>query len=262
MNGASAPTGEMPAALKGMVRAFAAVSDAKLRYQQLLFFARELPAMDESLKTPANLVNGCQSVVHIDVTLDADGLVLVQADSDAQLTKGLVALLVRGFTGARAADVLATDDAFLKASGLAVALTPARNNGFANALALVKTKLRALTDGPSAGGGGADAVEAESGGEVAPLYSAIVRKLATLKPTALDVVDESAMHAGHAGVPDGNTETHFKIDIVSDEFDGISLVKRHRMIYSLLATEMEPGKIHALSINARSPSENTTQGTS
>lgn len=248
LDGTTTASGEMPAALAKMVRAFAAVSDPKLRYQQLLFFARELPDMDGALKTPENLVSGCQSVVHIEVALDADGLVLVQADSDAQLTKGLVALLVRGFTSARPADVLATDDNFLAASGLAVALTPARNNGFANALALVKSKVRALMETPAAS---ADDDEEEA----APTYAAIMRKLATLSPTSLDVYNESAMHAGHAGVPDGNSETHFKIDVVSDDFDGISLVKRHRMIYRLLATEMQPGKIHALSINARTPSE-------
>lgn len=239
----------MPAALADMVRKFSAVPDKKLRYQQLLFFARELPPMDDALKTPQNLVSGCQSVVHIDVAIDQAGRVGIQADSDAQLTKGLVALLVRGFTGASPADVLATDDDFLATSGLAVALTPARNNGFANALALVKTKLRVLVEKEAASADGQEEVE-ES-----PTHAAILLKLAALNPTTLDVLNKGVRHATHSSLPVSSRETHFDISIVSEAFEGLPLVKRHRMIYKLLSEEMKPGKIHALTINASTPTE-------
>jgi len=234
--------GEMslPKELAEMVASFAAVPDVKLRYQQLLFFAQKLPPMDDSLKTEENLVRGCQSVVHIFVSLDEEGRVNIQADSDAQLTKGLVALIVRGFNGATAEEVLAADPAFLAASGLSAALTPARNNGFASAFALVKTKITELLEDTNG-----------------PRYKSIVLKLSSeLKPIVLDIVDESEKHMGHAGMRGRQWgESHFKMKVVSDKFEGLSLVERHRTIYDILEEEMAPGGIHAITIDARTPSE-------
>ncbi len=73
------------------------------------------------------------------------------------------------------------------------------------------------------------------------------------KPTKLDVIDESHLHAGHAGArPQG--ESHFRVEIVADSFDGKTRVARQRMIYSLLADEMK-SDIHALVLVAKSPGE-------
>ncbi len=81
----------------------------------------------------------------------------------------------------------------------------------------------------------------------------IRRRLETLSPGRLELVDESAQHAGHAGAaPGGNT--HWKLTIVSDAFTGTSTVARHRMIYQALG-EMMQDPIHALSISARAPGE-------
>lgn len=74
-----------------------------------------------------------------------------------------------------------------------------------------------------------------------------------LKPDRLDVVDESHLHAGHAGArPEG--ETHFRVRIVSGAFSGLSRVQRHRRVNELLAGELA-GPVHALAIDARSPEE-------
>lgn len=242
--------GEMslPEPLLEMVEAFAAVPDVKLRYQQLLFFAQQLPPMDPALKIDENLVRGCQSVVHISVTLDESGCVRIQADSDAQLTKGLVALLVRGFDGASPQEVLNADPAFLSASGLSSALTPARNNGFASALALVKFKVQELVDSSSS-------AKEEDDPNVGPTFKAIVQKLSALEPTQLNVIDESDQHAGHAAMRGMSGETHFAIKIVSDKFASMTLVNRHREIYKLLEEEMAPGRVHALTIEAKAPAE-------
>eukprot|EP00171_Calliarthron_tuberculosum_P001643 IDg1643t1 len=186
----------LPPALADMVRSFAAVPDVKLRYQQLFFFAQQLPEMDAALKTDANLVRGCQSVVHVVVSLDDNGNVSLQGDSDAQLTKGLVALLVRGFNGAAPEEVLAADPGFLAASGLSMALTPARNNGFASALALVKAKVQALLLARDA----ALSLNENDEKHQRPTYDAILRKLAVLEPVALDVLDESHQHATHSAM--------------------------------------------------------------
>ena len=73
-----------------------------------------------------------------------------------------------------------------------------------------------------------------------------------LQPTALDVVDESHKHAGHAGARDGRG--HFAVSIVSEAFAGLAPLARHRRVYAALGTMMETD-IHALSIQARTPSE-------
>jgi len=77
---------------------------------------------------------------------------------------------------------------------------------------------------------------------------------ASLHPTALEIVDDSAKHAGHAGARGGGG--HFNVSVVSDEFEGKSLIQRHRMVYDALGDAMQK-EIHALSINARTPGEAT-----
>jgi BolA protein len=72
-------------------------------------------------------------------------------------------------------------------------------------------------------------------------------------PESLDVSDESHLHEGHAGHRPGG-ETHFRVYIVSDAFDGKSRIERHRMINSTLASELAGG-VHALAIKAQAPGE-------
>lgn len=81
----------------------------------------------------------------------------------------------------------------------------------------------------------------------------IVRRLQSLSPTRLDLEDESARHAGHAGAaPGGNT--HWRLRIESPAFAGKATVARHRMVYQALGDLMQH-PIHALAISARSPGE-------
>ena len=78
-------------------------------------------------------------------------------------------------------------------------------------------------------------------------------RLAALEPLALELVDESAKHAGHAGArPEG--QTHWRLSIVSPRFAGKPTVARHRMVYEALGGLMQH-PIHALNIVARSPEE-------
>lgn len=81
----------------------------------------------------------------------------------------------------------------------------------------------------------------------------IRERLAGLEPVALDIVDESAQHAGHAGAQPGG-ETHWRLSIVSPRFSGKPVVARHRLIYQALG-ELMQHPIHALAITARSPEE-------
>lgn len=246
----------LPAELGKLVDRFAAVPDAKLRYQQLLFYAKNLPPMDASLKTEENRVRGCTSVVHVHVVVDDEQSVKIEADSDAQLTKGLVALLVNGLSGCTLEEVLAVDPAFIVASGLSVSLTPSRNNGFVNMVAKIKEKLVALRDGASVDEATENEGEASSNEEIAdrPMYTSMLRKMRALQPTELDIKDDSHLHRGHRGM-DGRSseESHFRLHIVADAFDGMSLVKRHRLVFTMLAEEME--HIHALNIEAWTTAE-------
>ena len=81
----------------------------------------------------------------------------------------------------------------------------------------------------------------------------IRRRLGALAPVRMDLVDESAQHAGHAGASPGG-DTHWKLTIVSAAFAGKSTVARHRMIYQALG-ELMQRPIHALSIKALAPGE-------
>jgi BolA protein len=76
---------------------------------------------------------------------------------------------------------------------------------------------------------------------------------AGLAPQALDILDESAKHAGHAGArPEG--ETHFRVRIVSAAFVGMGRVDRQRKVYALLADELAE-RVHALALETRTPEE-------
>ena len=78
---------------------------------------------------------------------------------------------------------------------------------------------------------------------------AIVEILEDIAPAHLEVRNESFMHA----VPD-DAETHFKVVIVSDRFDGLRAVRRHQMVYSMLSQQMA-GPVHALALHTYTPKE-------
>ncbi len=78
------------------------------------------------------------------------------------------------------------------------------------------------------------------------------RLTAAFAPTTLEIVDDSAKHAGHAGARSGGG--HFAVDIVSAAFAGKPLLQRHRMVYDALGDMMQ-SEIHALSIQARDPDQ-------
>ncbi len=81
---------------------------------------------------------------------------------------------------------------------------------------------------------------------------------AAFAPTALEVKDESALHAGHSGAQPGG-ETHFRVRIVSDAFEGLSRVERQRRIYAALDAELK-AQVHALSLITLTPAEAVSRG--
>jgi BolA protein len=80
------------------------------------------------------------------------------------------------------------------------------------------------------------------------------RLRAALRPVELEVVDDSHLHAGHAGAADGRG--HFTVNVISERFSGLPVVRRHRLIYEAVG-EMMSTDIHALSIRALAPGEGT-----
>ena len=86
------------------------------------------------------------------------------------------------------------------------------------------------------------------------ILEAIQGKLQTaFEPTRLEIVDDSARHAGHAGAREGG-ESHFNVTIESAAFAGMARVARQRMVYQALADELA-GPVHALSLKALAPGE-------
>ncbi|KCV69507.1 BolA protein [Fonticula alba] len=93
-----------------------------------------------------------------------------------------------------------------------------------------------------------------------PVYTAINQKLVSaLAPSFLVVRDDSRLHAGHAAMRGSpHRETHFDVTVVSDAFAGKTLIQRHRLIYGILAEELneqQGGTVHALTITAKTPAE-------
>lgn len=243
------------------------VPDDKLRYQQLLFLAAKCAPMAPELKVESNKVPGCLSTVHVHATVDHDtGKISFVGDSDAQLTKGLVAMLVNGLSGHSAAEIQAVRPEFIQYAGVANSLTPGRNNGFLNMLRLMKAKAQALGSEPAkepaddARMGPAKFVGSSGNG---PIAQSMASKLALLKPLSLTIENDSDKHAGHAGMGgQARQESHFNVKIVAACFQGLSLVQRHKMVYALLAKELaQPAGltggdyIHALGIVAKTPEE-------
>jgi len=129
----------LPPALAKIVQRFQRASDPKRRYEQLIWYGQKLTDFPETGKVPENKVPGCVSQVYITAALD-DGKVVYQGDSDSQLTKGLVGLLVEGLNGLTPTEIVQLTPDFIQETGLNVSLTPSRANGFYNIFKTMQKK--------------------------------------------------------------------------------------------------------------------------
>ena len=124
-----------------IVEEFSMFSDWLDKYDYLIELGSELPAIDPELKTDEYLINGCQSKVWLNAEYQ-DGKVFYQADSDAIIVRGIVALLVKAMNGQAPKDIIDNDLFFIDKIGLKQNLSPTRSNGL---VAMVKKmKLFAL----------------------------------------------------------------------------------------------------------------------
>lgn len=114
---------------------FSDIEDWLDRYAQIIDLGNELPAIDEKLKTPEHLIEGCQSRVWLDAKMDDNGHVHYVADSDAIIVKGIISMLISVLNDQTPDDILASDLHFIDAIGLGEHLSPTRSNGL---LAMVK----------------------------------------------------------------------------------------------------------------------------
>lgn len=134
-----------PASIDKLVQRFQKAADPKRRYEQLLWLAKKLDPFPADAKIEANKVQGCVSQVYVIASLE-DGKLQYCGDSDAQITKGLVAFLIRGMNGLTPEEIADLSPDFIKETQLDVSLTPSRANGFFNIFKMMQQKAAGFTD--------------------------------------------------------------------------------------------------------------------
>lgn len=120
-----------------IVEEFELFDDWMGRYEHLIDLGRSLPLIDEAFKTDEYLVRGCQSQVWLKAETEG-GLLRLTADSDALITKGLVAILLRVLNGQPASLVIDADLSFLDQIGMKDHLSPTRKNGLDSMIKLIR----------------------------------------------------------------------------------------------------------------------------
>ncbi|MBR4715298.1 MAG: SufE family protein [Bacteroidales bacterium] len=107
------------------------------KYSYLIELGKDCPVIDEKEKTESNLIKGCQSRVWLSCE-HRDGRLFFAADSDAVITKGIIALLIRAFNGQTPKDILDADLHFIDVIGLKEHLSPSRSNGLVSMIKQIK----------------------------------------------------------------------------------------------------------------------------
>lgn len=116
---------------------FSMFDDWDERYQYVIDLGKTLPLVEEQYKTDENIIKGCQSKVWLHGE-QQEGKIVFTADSDAILTKGIIAILIRVFSNQDPADILEADTAFIDEIGLKEHLSPTRANGLVSMIKQIK----------------------------------------------------------------------------------------------------------------------------
>ena len=116
---------------------FSMFDDWMQRYEYIIDLGKSLPLINEEAKTDENLIKGCQSKVWLQGEYTNDKIVFT-ADSDAILTKGIIAILIRVFSNQKASDILNADMDFIDEIGLKEHLSPTRANGLVSMIKNIK----------------------------------------------------------------------------------------------------------------------------
>ena len=120
-----------------IVDEFSMFDDWMERYEYIIELGKKLPLIQEEFKTDDNIIKGCQSKVWLKGEQNND-FIIFTADSDAILTKGIIAILIRTFSNQKAADILAADMDFIDEIGLKEHLSPTRANGLVSMIKNIK----------------------------------------------------------------------------------------------------------------------------
>lgn len=107
------------------------------RYEYMIDLGRSLPLIDEAYKTDEYIIKGCQSKVWVYAELNDDKLVFT-ADSDAIITKGIIAILIRAFSNQHPSDIMNAETGFIDEIGLKEHLSPTRANGLVSMIKQIK----------------------------------------------------------------------------------------------------------------------------
>ena len=116
---------------------FSMFEDWEERYQYMIDLGKDLPLIDEKYKTEDNIIKGCQSKVWVHADLDEDKINFT-ADSDAIITKGIIAILIRVFSNQHPAAILEANTDFIDKIGLKEHLSPTRANGLVSMIKQLK----------------------------------------------------------------------------------------------------------------------------
>jgi cysteine desulfuration protein SufE len=120
-----------------IVDEFSIFDDWMERYEYIIELGKGLPLIDEKFKTEENIIKGCQSKVWVHGEQNEDKIVFT-ADSDAILTKGIIAILIRAFSNQKATDILEANTDFIDEIGLKEHLSPTRANGLVSMIKQIK----------------------------------------------------------------------------------------------------------------------------
>jgi len=120
-----------------IVDEFSMFDDWMQRYEYMIELGKSLPLIEEEHKTDDNIIKGCQSKVWVNATLKDDKLIFT-ADSDAIITKGIIAILIRSFSNQKPRDIIDADTNFIDEIGLKEHLSPTRANGLVSMIKQLK----------------------------------------------------------------------------------------------------------------------------
>ncbi len=120
-----------------IIEEFSFFEDWDERFQYVIDLGKELPIIEDQYKTEDNIISGCQSKVWLHAQLENDKVVFT-ADSDAIITKGIIAILIRVFSNQKAADILQANLDFIDQIGLKSHLSPTRANGLVSMIKQIK----------------------------------------------------------------------------------------------------------------------------
>lgn len=120
-----------------IIEEFDMYEDWMQRYEYMIELGKSLPLIDEKYKTDDNLIKGCQSKVWVHAEMEDDRLVFT-ADSDAIITKGIIAILVRAYSNQHPKDIIDADTGFIDEIGLKEHLSPTRANGLVSMIKQLK----------------------------------------------------------------------------------------------------------------------------